>query len=292
MVLMAVGLFIVMTAGGSECLGAEKSSAEVMARWGKKVITKQDVLSRLEGLPAEYRMRIQTEDQLREFLENFVQMEIIAAEAKAQKLDKDKVIATRMADTSNSILAQEYIKKKIANVKKPTDKEIEAYYQSHTKEYVVPAQVKAQHILLRTEADAKPEAIEAAKGKAEGIRKELLAGGDFAKLAEKYSDDPGSKTNGGDLGFFTRDKMIPEFAEAAFNMKKDEISLPVKTGYGFHIIKVTDITPEKQMDLQEAKPGIQASMENSKREAIVEKELERLKKKYNVRISNPAGTKE
>lgn len=287
-----IGLFMLLTAGHGECFAAQQETKDVMARWGNKVITKQDLLTRIAALPMEYQMRFQTPEQMQEFLEGMIQMQIIGAEAKAQKLDKDKAVALRIEDTINSLLVQEYMKQKVAAVKKATDKEIDTYYQSHKGEYVNPAQVRAQHILVKVAADAKPEEISAAKAKAEGIRKEILAGGDFAKLAEKYSDDPGSKSQGGDLGFFAKDKMIPEFSEVAFSLKKDEVSQPVKTGYGFHIIKVNEITPEKQMDLQEATPVIQASIDNKRREALVDQELDRLKKKYKVRITNQPKAKE
>jgi peptidyl-prolyl cis-trans isomerase C len=286
-----IGLFMLLFMGGNECFGEQKAAQEVMASWGKKVITRQNLEARIAALPMEYQVRIQNEEQIQEFLEGLLQMEIISAEARAQKLDKDKTVSLRVTDTVNSILAQEYMKKKLAGVKKPTAKEIEDYYQAHKGDYINPAQVKAQHILVRTEAEAKPEEVTAAKSKAEEIRKELLAGGDFAKLAEKYSDDTGSKSRGGDLGFFSKDKMIPEFSQVAFSLKKDEISEPVKTGYGFHITKVNEITAEKQMDLQEAIPAIQSSLENARREAAVEKEMERLKKKYKVKIKNPPSTK-
>ena len=285
-------LLLFFSAGTRDCWGAKDGSKDIMARWGKKVITKKDITNRIAALPPEYQARFQTPEQIQEFLDGIIQMQVIGAEAKAQKLDKDPSVAQRIEDTINSILVQEYMKHKMAAVKKATDPEIAAYYESHKGEYIVPAQVQAQHILISVDGEAKPEEIAAAKAKAEGIRKEILAGGDFGKLAEKYSDDPGSKPRGGDLGFFTKDKMIPEFSQVAFSLKKGEVSEPVKTGYGFHLIKVTETTPEKQMDLQEATPMIQASIENARRDELVEKELDRLRKKYKVKIIHPPKEKE
>lgn len=287
--LATVGLGGIFSVGITDCWGAPQASKEVVARWGKKVLTKQDLEAKIASLPAEYQARVKTEEQLREFLEGIVHLEIIGAEAKARKIDREKAVVSRITDMVNSILAQEYMKKILADIPKPTDKEIEQYYQDHKKDFVHPAQVKAQHILLRVDDEAKPEVVAAAKSKAEGIRKELVAGGDFTKLAEKYSDDEGSKANGGDLGFFTKEKMIPEFSQAAFSLKKDEISQPIKTGYGFHLIKVNEISPEKPMEREEVIPMIQSNLENAKRQAAVERELERLKKKYHVRITSPKG---
>ena len=264
---------------------AAPQDKDIVARWGKKAITGAELNARIAGLPQEYQNRFQNDKQRQEFVDGLVQMQILAAEAKAQKLDRDKAVMLRLEDMNNSILAQEYMKRELAKVPKVTAKEIEDYYQAHKKEYVNAAQVKAQHILVKVDAKAKPEEIDAARIKAEGIRKEIEAGGDFAKLAEKYSDDPGSKTRGGDLGFFTRERMVPEFSQAAFALKKGEVSRPVKTAFGFHLIKVTDTKPEKQLDLKEATPRIRSTLENSRRKEAMDREMARLKKKYNVRIT-------
>jgi len=300
-----VALIALLVLGAGPCPAAEKAEKtekvqekaqkkdpkEILARWGKKTITRGELEARVATLPPEFQMRIQSEEQLKDFLEGLIQIDMIGAEARARKLDKRKDLASKINDTVNSILAQEYMQAIVLAAKKPTEKEIDAYYEAHKGEYVHPAQVKAQHILVKLDPDPKPEAVAEARKKAEGIRKELLAGGDFAKLAEQHSEDPGSKANGGDLGFFTKDRMIPEFSKVAFGLKKDEISEPVQTAYGFHIIKVNENVAEKPMEKDEAVSMIQPTLENAKRQAAAEKELERLKKKYNVRISEASGAK-
>ncbi len=280
-----VVLFLILVAPGSG-LGAQQpgKDKDVVAKWGKKVITKAELDSRIATLPPEYQNRFKNDQQRQEFLDGLVQMQILAAEARTQKLDKERAVVLRLDDMTNSVLAQEYMKRELAKVPQVTDKDIENYYQAHKAEFVNPAQVKAQHILIKVDGKAKPEEIAAARAKVESIRKEIAAGGDFSKLAEKYSDDPGSKTRGGDLGFFTRERMVPEFSQAAFGMKRDEVSQPVKTAFGFHLIKVTDTKPEKQLDLKEATPRIRAKLENARRKEAMDKEMERLKNKYNVKI--------
>ncbi|MDI9569435.1 MAG: peptidylprolyl isomerase [Pseudomonadota bacterium] len=279
--LLSLILFAPSVGWGAQPPGGDK---DVVAKWGKKVVTRAELEARIAVLPPEYQNRFKNEQQRQEFLEGLVQVQILAAEARAQKLDKERAMVLRLEDMTNSVLAQEYMKRELAKVPQVTEKDIEDYYQSHKGEFVNPAQVKAQHILVKVDDKAKPEEIAAARAKAENIRKEIAAGGDFSKLAEKYSDDPGSKTRGGDLGFFARERMVPEFSQAAFSMKKDEVSQPVKTAFGFHIIKVTDTRPEKQLDLKEAAPRIRGRLENARRKEAMDKELERLKKKYNVRF--------
>jgi peptidyl-prolyl cis-trans isomerase D len=117
-----------------------------------------------------------------------------------------------------------------------TPAEIERAYNDNIEQYSTPEQLRASHILLRTEG--KDEAT--VKASAEDILKQARAGSDFAALAKKFSDDEGTKEKGGDLDFFGRGRMVPEFDTAAFAMKPGEISDLVKTQYGFHIIKLVD----------------------------------------------------
>src|SRR5215472_15768805 len=114
--------------------------------------------------------------------------------------------------------------------------DVERAYNNNIEQYSTPEQVRASHILLKT--DGKDDA--AVKAKAEDILKQAKAGADFGELAKKYSEDEGSAKNGGDLDYFTRGKMVPEFETAAFAMQPGQISDLVKSPFGYHIIKVTD----------------------------------------------------
>ena len=123
--------------------------------------------------------------------------------------------------------------------------QIQQYYDQHKDEFTTPEEVKASHILIRTPPpgpDGKPDqkGVEAAKTKAEDILKKLRAGGDFAELAKKESQDPGSAAKGGDLGWFRRGAMVPEFDKAAFSQPVGKIGDLVQSNFGFHIIKVED----------------------------------------------------
>jgi peptidyl-prolyl cis-trans isomerase D len=134
---------------------------------------------------------------------------------------------------------------KIAAATTVGEQELQAYYDQHRDEYRVPEQVKVSHILIKTPlpaAGAKEDekAVADARAKAEGVLKEVKAGGDFAKLAEKYSDDPGSAKSGGELGWIGRGRTVPEFEKAAFSLGKGQTSDLVKSTYGFHIIRVED----------------------------------------------------
>ena len=129
-----------------------------------------------------------------------------------------------------------------------TDAEIQSYYNAHQNLYQVKEQVKARHILIAVPAGADAKTDAAAKAKAEDILKQIKAGGDFAKLAEANSDDPGSKTQGGELGFLQRGQTVPEFDQALFSMQPGQTSGLIKTKFGYHIIQV------EQKDTAHLKP--------------------------------------
>jgi peptidyl-prolyl cis-trans isomerase D len=114
--------------------------------------------------------------------------------------------------------------------------DIEREYNNNSEQYTTPEQVRASHILLKTEG--KDDA--AMKAKAEELLKQARGGADFAELARKNSEDEASAKNGGDLDYFGRGRMVPEFDTVAFAMQPNQISDLVKTQYGYHIIKVAD----------------------------------------------------
>ncbi len=120
------------------------------------------------------------------------------------------------------------------------DAELEKYYRRHLDAYEVKEQVKASHILIKAEAESSDEVKEEKRAFAEKLLVDLDEGADFAELARKHSDDPGSASRGGELGFFTRGTMVAPFEEAAFTLKPGELSGVVETSYGFHIIRADE----------------------------------------------------
>jgi len=133
-----------------------------------------------------------------------------------------------------------------------TDKDIQEYYDANKASFNQEEQVRASHILVKT------------KEEADAIVKELKAGGDFAAIAKEKSSDTGSKDNGGDLDFFKRGDMVAEFSDAAFKLKVGETSEPVKSDYGYHIIKVTDHKDAKEFTLAEKKDEIKKTLVSQK----------------------------
>ena len=154
-----------------------------------------------------------------------------------------------------------------------TAKEIENYYQSNPEKFIQPKRIKVRHILLK--ADPKDaEGLTKARQKAESIREEASKGKDFSRLAKQYSEDPGTKDRGGELGFISKGQVVPEFEEAAFGLKAGEIGPVIQTAYGLHIIKVDEIQEEKTEPLDKVKDQIQTFLRTRKAREIAHDEAD------------------
>ncbi|HTC92737.1 MAG TPA: peptidyl-prolyl cis-trans isomerase [Terriglobales bacterium] len=146
---------------------------------------------------------------------------------------------------------------KLQNQMKVTPDELQRYYSEHQEEFRVPEQVKASHILIKVPEGADPKVDAAARAKAEDILKQLQAGANFEELAKKNSDDPGSGSQGGSLGWFGRGQMVPPFEQAAFSLPVGQISGIVKTIFGYHIIRIDDKHAAGIKTLQEVRAQIE-----------------------------------
>lgn len=161
-------------------------------------------------------------------------------------------------------------KKLIEPTIKITDEEISAYFEENKATFAQEEQVEASHILV------------ADKATADKVLKELKDGGDFAALATKYSTDTGSAANGGSLGYFAKGAMVPEFEKAAFKLEIGEISDPVKSKHGYHIIKVTGKKEAKEATLEDNKATIKDTLLSEKLQTEYATWLETKKKEYNI----------
>ncbi len=172
----------------------------------------------------------------------------------------------------------------------PSDKDAKDFYDKNPQHFEQPELVRASHILFLADKQATPAQITAAMKKAEGaiVRAKTE---DFSKLAGELSEDPGSKTQGGDLNFFPRDgKMVEEFAAAAYKLKKGEVSSePVRSQFGYHVIKVTDHKPAEKQPFDGVKPKIVDFLGREKKAAAINVVIDDLKKnaKVNVLIAPP-----
>jgi peptidyl-prolyl cis-trans isomerase C len=194
----------------------------------------------IDSLPDQYKTMVRGAGR-KSFGDNLVRMLVLAQEGKRRKLDQAPGYSLQtmfqMANVLASVTFQQ-ISKEI----KAEDADLRKYYAEHKTEF---DQVSARHILIRMQGSPVPVkpgqkdlTPEEALAKAEDLEKRIKAGEDFAKLATAESDDAGSGAKGGDLGFFRHGQMVPSFDEAAFKLSPGQVSEPVRSQFGYHIIKV------------------------------------------------------
>lgn len=199
-------------------------------------------------------------------LRGMVSERLLYKEATKAGFDKNEEVKKRLAQIQKQIVIQSFIEQKAKSM--ASDEQLKSLYQQKTDAAKGQEEVKARHILVDKEEDAKK------------IAEQLKKGGDFDKLAKEKSTDKGSGANGGELGWFTKDKMVPEFADAAFKLKKGEVSAPVQSQFGWHLIKVEDRRPIKLPSFDEMKESLKAEATNKAVESYVEGLLKAADIKY------------
>jgi peptidyl-prolyl cis-trans isomerase C len=185
---------------------------------------------------------------------------------------------------SRDMSVQKFIDTEVAPRAQVTEEAKKKFYSENGDQMTRPEQAHVSHILIKVDAGATAEARDQAKQKAEDLRQQIQAGGDFAALARENSDDPGSKANGGDLSWVSRGQTVPPFEAAAFALKPGEISGIVETQFGYHIIKLAELRPSSLMPYEEVAPRIEQFLGQQRIQEEIETEVETLKTKTKVEI--------
>jgi parvulin-like peptidyl-prolyl isomerase len=211
---------------------------EVVARVGDRVITLEEFNKRL---PRDQKNpeAVISPAQKKAYLEQWVQRSLFYQEAKRLKFEEQPDVAARIEAAIAQVLVMEYVRMNLSEVVKVEEAEVRAYWEKHPEEFTAPRQVRARHLLVK--AAGNPSDDQKALQRAEQILARVRGGDDFAKLAGELSEDTATKEKGGDLGFFVKGRMAPEFEAAAFAAKPGEVVGPVKTTFGYHLIKVEEI---------------------------------------------------
>ena len=161
--------------------------------------------------------------------------------------------------------ARKWIGQRIAPQLDVTENECRQFYDLHPQDFFLSAQLRVGHLFLAAPPETPPEIVEAKKAAIETLSARLAAGEDLAVLVAQNSEDEATKLNGGDLGYFSATRMPPDFIEAATKLKPGEISKPIRTRLGFHILKLIDTQPPRQQNFNEVRQQIAIELENQKR---------------------------
>jgi peptidyl-prolyl cis-trans isomerase C len=199
-----------------------------------------------------------TPDAKRDYLVTYVaDMLLVSKAAEDRKLGETADFKRKLANARTKLLMEALLQAEAkASV---TEEAMRQVYDEAIKQMTDEVEVSARHVLVETEDEAK------------AILADLKKGGDFAAIAKEKSKDPGSKENGGDLGFFGKDQMVPAFAEAAFKLDKGQISEPVKTQFGWHVIRVDDKRKKQPPEYEKVKDQLESFVQRRAQAEMITK---------------------
>lgn len=244
---------------------------KILATVGNQTIYDEDIDFFMKSLDNQTALRFNNEEGRKKILAEIINHELLYSDAIQNELDKDEAFLVEVERFKKNILKQHAINKIFSDIK-ITDSEIADYYEQNKSGFATMEEVRAKHILV--------DDIETI----EEVQKDLADGMPFEDAANEYSKCP-SNVNGGDLGFFSKGRMVPEFEEAAFKLNIDEVSEPIKTQFGYHLIKVVDKKEAKTKSFDEVKSQIAQQLMQIKQENAYYNKINELKEKYEIKVN-------
>jgi peptidyl-prolyl cis-trans isomerase C len=275
--LLALALCVAGT-GCKQQGGEAKTEAKkgvVLAEVNGATITDADFYKEQENLPPYLKPMTETPEGKKEMLDTMVVRELIMQQAQKDGIDKSPAVAAKLEDLKKRVIVEAFLKKKVEESANVSDADLQAFYKKNEDKFKTGEQIRASHILVKTEPEAKE------------IEKELKSGASFEDLAKKHSID-GAAAKGGDLGWFGKGAMLPDFEKVAFTTKEGTTSGIVKTKFGYHIIKVTGKRPAGTRSFEEVKDQIKAALAPEKQQETFKKLKEDLKKGAKLTIKEDA----
>jgi peptidyl-prolyl cis-trans isomerase C len=262
------------------CAKKEEQKGPYLAKVGSVKITLSDLERDIKNLPEFAQKLFEGPGGKEKFLDEMIKKELLYQEATKRGIDKDPEYLQKLEEFKKLTLIGKLLEKEIETKAKVTDQDVKDYYDKHKGELSAVSQIRASHILVKTEADAKK------------ILERVKKGEDFGAIAKKSSIDPGSAQNGGDLGYFSSGQMVPEFEAAAAKLKEGEVSSePVKTKFGYHIIKVTDKKKGNPVEFEKIKNVLYQRISAERQKEFFDTYIENLKKTFKVEMNTEAVSK-
>ena len=256
------------------CEQRKDAGGKVVAQINGREIRDDEFKMRFSRLTPALKSKYSDEKGKREFLEEIIKRELLLQEAKKAGIEKDQVLLDRIEEMRERLILNEFLQREVEGKLVTTDKELEDYYNLHKEEFKSPDEAKISHILVKNEEDAK------------AVIKRLRKGSDFAKMAREISIDMATKDSGGEMGVIQKGKFHPQLDSVIFSANEGDVSDPVKTERGYHIIKVQKKIPGIPLSFNDAKNILSQRYQIEKRSKVFEDLFTRLKSKANITISD------
>jgi len=270
--------------GRSPKQGTAKKEGPVLARVAGEIITVDDFEDELRSLPEYTRKRMDTAEQKQKHLDKMIEEILLLREAERRELDRDEEIQGKVERYRRRLITEKLYREVASERSKVGEEEIQKYYQEHKDRFREQERIRARQILILLPPNAGAEQEAEAKKKGEEVLARAKAGEDFAELAKQYSEGPAA-SRGGDLGYFSRGRMVSEFEEIAFSLKNvGDTSDLVRTKFGYHIIQLTGRQPMQELALEDVRDRIVRQLESAKRREIRQSLATELRQQADVQI--------
>jgi peptidyl-prolyl cis-trans isomerase C len=257
-----------------EALNAPTDS-QALATVNGHVITVRDFQTKWSELPGFIQAVYSHEDGRKELLNELINRELLLQEAMRRKIDQKPAFADQVEKFRERMLLDAMLQEEVENRIAVSEEELSAYFKAHKDKLPPIEEVRAQHILVKSDALARD------------LLKRLARGESFARLAKAYSQDSGTKDHGGNLGAIRRGQTRPEFEAALFSLKPGQISDVVKTPSGYHIVRVQDRRRVKPLHLQEARDEVRREVIKEKERRYFEELVGGLRAKASIQVMEP-----
>ncbi len=272
--------FLLAFFGCGVCQAAEDATpkGDVLATVGNREITRQMLQHIIDTIPPEARVQFLTPDGRRKILEEVFSIMLFAEAARKNGIDKDPAVQTRLGHIQQEYLATEYFRRRLAEKPLVTEDELKKYYESHIQEFKPPEEIKARHILVRTEAEARK------------VLDRLKSVEDFAELAKQVSIDPAAAKGGllelqEGVEWLPRGTFEKSFDVELWKIPTDQVGGPIKTQFGWHVIKVEGRRRPSTPQFEQVRSMIKNRIEEERREALKKQIAEELRKIIPARVN-------
>ncbi len=205
-------------------------------------------------------------ESVEQFLNDMIAERLFLAEARRRKIDRDEELRQEVERYREQLMVEELLSREVLNVPAPSPSEVEGFWSANRELFAVPELIRISHILIRRGDEESEEEVLARAGE---IKTRLEDGADFAELAREVSAGS-SAVRGGDLGYFREEQILPEFQDAAGELAVGEISEPIPTQYGYHLLTVTDLKAPREKTLEESREEVAAILVAEKRKSRFE----------------------
>jgi len=266
-------LIITMIAAVAFAGCAPKPSPEgkVLVKVSNRTMTLKDFNDRVNRLP-EYYKRV-VERNKKRFLEETIAEMLFYEEGVRKGLDRDKEVQDILKEAKKKVVITKLIKNEVEDKTRVTDDQMKLFYETHKEAFKSPDLWRASHVLVATEQEAKD------------IADQLAKGASFEELAKKYSTDATAE-RGGDVGYFRKGQLVPDFEKACLKLEVGQVSDVVRTQFGYHIIKLTDKKESQIQPFENVKRVIEGELKKVRQSELLDELVMKLKDKYKVQINN------